>query len=207
MYLFRFGFSSQLHVHTCIKISTSDFCVFWTDKPKAYNLGDESYLADQRQVATLQCDFKGVPKSVKWFKGREEIPVTEFKESFHTESSLIAFPTHRRSVLTIYYVVDAAFDRYTCVGYNDFGNGSGIVQLRSKCYHKHAKCRDFKSKHSFWKVCMFLCITESKSAQFCFIINLLLSSRRGPFISNSSYIYVYLEYTYTLMPSSVETER
>lgn len=180
---------------------------FWTDKPKAYNLSDESYLADQRQVATLQCDFKGVPKSVKWFKGREEIPVTEFKESFHTESSLIAFPTHRRSVLTIYYVVDAAFDRYTCVGYNDFGNGSGIVQLRSKCYHKHAKCRDFKSKHSFWKVCMFLCITESKSAQFCFIINLLLSSRRGPFISNSSYIYVYLEYTYTLMPSSVETER
>lgn len=45
---------------------------------------------------------------------------------------------------------------------------------------------------------MFLCITESKSAQFCFIINLLFSSRRGPFISNSSYIYVYLEYRYTL---------
>nr|XP_011432114.2 Ig-like and fibronectin type-III domain-containing protein 1 isoform X2 [Crassostrea gigas]XP_011432115.2 Ig-like and fibronectin type-III domain-containing protein 1 isoform X2 [Crassostrea gigas]XP_034314784.1 Ig-like and fibronectin type-III domain-containing protein 1 isoform X2 [Crassostrea gigas] len=100
-------------------------------KPKAYNLSDESYLADQRQVATLQCDFKGFPKSVKWFKGREEIPVTEFKESFHTESSLITFPTLRRSVLTIYYVVDAAFDRYTCVGYNDFGNGSGIVQLRN----------------------------------------------------------------------------
>lgn len=66
--------------------------------------------------------------------------MTEFKEFFQTENNLISFPTHQRSVLTIFYVVDAAFDRYTCVGYNDFGNGSGIVHLRSKCYHKHAVC-------------------------------------------------------------------
>lgn len=167
MYLFRFGFSSQLH----IKISTSDFCVFWTDKPKAYNLSDESYLADQRQVATLQCDFKGFPKSVKWFKGREEIPVTEFKESFHTESSLITFPTLRRSVLTIYYVVDAAFDRYTCVGYNDFGNGSGIVQLRSKCYHKHAIVKILKVNTVSGK---FVCFSVSlRVSQHNFVLLLI----------------------------------
>lgn len=45
---------------------------------------------------------------------------------------------------------------------------------------------------------MFFCIIESKLVLFCFIINLLFSSRRGFFILNSLYIYVYLEYRYIL---------
>lgn len=64
---------------------------------------------------------------MKWFKGREEILVIEFKESFYIESLLIVFFIYRRFVLIIYYVVDVVFDRYICVGYNDFGNGLGIV--------------------------------------------------------------------------------
>lgn len=51
----------------------------------------------------------------------------EFKESFYIESLLIVFFIYRRFVLIIYYVVDVVFDRYICVGYNDFGNGLGIV--------------------------------------------------------------------------------
>lgn len=64
---------------------------------------------------------------MKWFKGREEILVIEFKELFYIESLLIVFFIYRRFVLIIYYVVDVVFDRYICVGYNDFGNGLGIV--------------------------------------------------------------------------------
>nr|XP_022317210.1 Ig-like and fibronectin type-III domain-containing protein 2 [Crassostrea virginica]XP_022317211.1 Ig-like and fibronectin type-III domain-containing protein 2 [Crassostrea virginica] len=98
-------------------------------KPKAVRLMGNSYFPGQMQVANLQCDFMGYPTKIKWFKGRDELPVTQFGQFFHTTEKLVSYPTHQRSILSIYYVVDEAFDRYTCVGYNDFGNGSGVVEL------------------------------------------------------------------------------
>ena len=105
-----------------------------TDKPKAVRLMGNSYFPGQMQVANLQCDFMGYPTKIKWFKGRDELPVTQFGQFFHTTEKLVSYPTHQRSILSIYYVVDEAFDRYTCVGYNDFGNGSGVVELSSKIF-------------------------------------------------------------------------
>ncbi|XP_062589664.1 Ig-like and fibronectin type-III domain-containing protein 2 [Saccostrea cucullata] len=100
-------------------------------KPKAVNLVDVRYLANQNQVAKLQCDFMGYPTKIQWFKGEDKRPVEELTDYFHAKSMLISFPTFQRSVLSIYYVVDKAFDRYTCVGSNEFGNGSGVVQLKN----------------------------------------------------------------------------
>lgn len=99
-----------------------------------------SYFPGQMQVANLQCDFMGYPTKIKWFKGRDELPVTQFGQFFHTTEKLVSYPTHQRSVLSIYYVVDEAFDRYTCVGYNDFGNGSGVVELSSKIFKTFFLC-------------------------------------------------------------------
>lgn len=113
------------------------------------NLVDKKYLPNQMQVANLQCDFLGYPTEIHWYKGEDQSPITDFKDYFHAAETLISYPTFQRSILSLYYVVDKAFDRYTCTGSNKFGQGSGIVQLKSKwtkCvlghFHFFVDCKD-----------------------------------------------------------------